>query len=98
MRPARTKESAKNTIAIVYTHDVSARRQPNSCSSGSTKTLQAYNEPRARFISTPPKTGSHRLDMDRDYTCARRSAIVLFARLGSPYRAPAEGLTRVERA
>ena len=33
--------AAKQTMAIVYTHDVSARFQPNSFSSGSTNTLQA---------------------------------------------------------
>src|SRR5262245_57325426 len=60
IRPARTNEAAKQTIAIVNTHDVSARFQPNSFSSGRTNTLQAYNDPSARFIQMPPMTGSHR--------------------------------------
>src|SRR6059036_904256 len=62
-RPAAMKASAKQTMAIVYTHDVSARVQPNSFSSGSTNTLQAYSDPSARFIDTPPATGSHRFVM-----------------------------------
>ena len=41
--------------------DVSARFQPNSFSRGATKTLQAYSEPRARFIKSPPTTRHHRL-------------------------------------
>src|SRR5438067_54733 len=56
-RPANTNETAKQTIAIVKTHDVCARVHPNSLSSGRTNTLQAYNDPRPRFISTPPTTG-----------------------------------------
>src|SRR6185436_970538 len=60
-RPAAMKVAAKHTTAIVYTHDVSVRVQPNSFSRGKTKTLQAYSEPSARFIKMPPTTGSHRL-------------------------------------
>src|SRR5467141_3782704 len=45
---------------MVYTQEVWARVQPNSFSSGRTNTLQAYREPNARFIETPPTTGSHR--------------------------------------
>ena len=59
-RPATMNESAKQTMAIVKTHEVSARVHPNSFSSGSTKTLQAYNDPSARFIRMPPTTGSQR--------------------------------------
>jgi hypothetical protein len=40
-RPAAMNVSAKQMMAIVYTHDVWARVQPNSCSSGSTNTLHA---------------------------------------------------------
>ena len=54
-------ERAKQTMAIVNTQEVCARVHPNSLSSGSTKTLQAYRDPSARFIRTPPMTGSHRL-------------------------------------
>src|SRR5918994_1290266 len=60
MRPASTNAAAKTTMAMVNTHEVCARVQPNSFSSGSTNTLQAYSEPRARFMHTPPITGSHR--------------------------------------
>jgi hypothetical protein len=60
-RPAMMKERAKTTTAQVNTWDVSARFQPNSFSRGATKTLQAYSEPRARFIKTPPTTRHHRL-------------------------------------
>ena len=34
-------DAAKQTIAIVYTHEVCARFQPNSFSNGSTNTLHA---------------------------------------------------------
>ena len=61
IRPATINVAAKHRTAIVYTHDVSVRDQPNSFSSGRTKTLQAYNDPSARFIRIPPNTGSHRL-------------------------------------
>ena len=54
------KDAAKVTMAIVNVQEVSARLQPNSCSSGSTNTLQAYSDPSARFMLTPPTTGSHR--------------------------------------
>src|SRR6266853_292731 len=60
MRPASTNVLAKTTTAIVYTHDVWLRVHPNSFSSGSTKTLHAYNEPSARFIDTPPTTTRQR--------------------------------------
>ncbi|OFW04245.1 MAG: hypothetical protein A3I61_09690 [Acidobacteria bacterium RIFCSPLOWO2_02_FULL_68_18] len=40
-RPATMNDAAKVTIAIVKVHDVCARVQPNSCSSGSTNTLHA---------------------------------------------------------
>src|SRR5438034_1039400 len=63
MRPASTNEAAKDTTATVKTHDVCARVQPNSFSSGSTNTLQAYSDPSARFMDTPPTTGSHRFVM-----------------------------------
>src|SRR5262245_43913677 len=53
-------DAANVTIAIVKVQDVCARVQPNSRSSGSTKTLHAYSVPSARFMQTPPTTGSHR--------------------------------------
>src|SRR5207237_88215 len=59
-RPPATKVAAKVTTAIVNTHDVCARFQPNSFSSGSTNTLHAYSDPSARFIKTPPTTTRHR--------------------------------------
>jgi hypothetical protein len=52
--------AAKETMAMVYTHDVCARFHPNSFSSGRTNTLQAYNEPSARLREMPPTIGSHR--------------------------------------
>src|SRR5689334_14494977 len=60
MRPASTNVVAKTTTAIVYTQEVWLRVQPNSCSSGSTNTLQPYSEPSARFIETPPTTTRQR--------------------------------------
>src|SRR2546422_9959537 len=60
MRPAKINVDANVTIAIVNTHEVCARFQPNSFSSGSTNTLQAYNDPSARFIDIPPMTTRQR--------------------------------------
>src|SRR6266705_4972588 len=60
MRPARINVNANVTMAIVKTHEVWARVQPNSFSRGSTKTLQAYKEPSARFIDIPPITTRQR--------------------------------------
>ncbi len=48
--------SAKTTTAMMNTLEVSARFQWNSFSSGATNTLQAYSEPSARFMDTPPTT------------------------------------------
>src|SRR6185295_14619744 len=60
IRPAMMNDSANTTTAIVYVRDVWARFQPNSLSSGATKTLHAYSDPSARFINTPPATTRHR--------------------------------------
>ncbi len=54
------KVAAKQTMAMVYTQDVCALFHPNSFSSGSTNTLQAYSEPSARLSEMPPMIGSHR--------------------------------------
>src|SRR5918993_5779803 len=60
IRPPRMNDAANVTTAIVNVHDVCARVHPNSCSSGSTNTLHAYRVPSARFMHTPPTTGSQR--------------------------------------
>src|ERR1035437_11148734 len=60
-RPAATNVSANTTTAMVNTLEVSARFQPNSFSSGATNTLQAYSEPSARFMESPPTTRHQRL-------------------------------------
>src|SRR5208282_1479743 len=60
-RPATMNVSAKTTTAIMNTLEVSARFQWNSFSNGATKTLQAYSEPSARFMDTPPTTRHQRL-------------------------------------
>ena len=53
--------SAKTTTAMVNTIEVSARFHLNSFSNGATNTLQAYSEPSARFMETPPTTRHQRL-------------------------------------
>src|SRR5690242_20337987 len=45
---------------MVKTIEVSARFQPNCCSSGATNTLHAYSAPSARFIESPPITRHQR--------------------------------------
>src|SRR5208282_5992789 len=55
-RPATMNVSANTTTAMMNTLEVSARFQWNSFSSGATNTLQAYSEPSARFMETPPTT------------------------------------------
>ena len=49
-------EDANITTAIVNTADVCARFQPNSASSGATKTLHAYSVPSASVISSAPNS------------------------------------------
>src|SRR6266850_5351961 len=66
MRPAMTYQVASITRPIVATHEVCARVQPKSFSSGSMNALMAYKVPNAMFIITPPTTGSQRLGTVRD--------------------------------
>src|SRR5438552_15562120 len=74
MRPARINVNANVTMAIVKTQEVWARVQPNSFSRGSTKTLQAYKEPSARFIDIPPITTRQRFMIRLSATDAYGSA------------------------
>src|SRR5271157_3996421 len=46
---------------MVNTIEVSARFHLNSFSNGATNTLQAYSEPSAKFMDTPPTTRHQRL-------------------------------------
>src|SRR5438093_13314252 len=74
MRTARINVNANVTMAIVKTQEVWARVQPNSFSRGSTKTLQAYKEPSARFIDIPPITTRQRFMIRLSATDAYGSA------------------------
>src|SRR5712692_8170811 len=62
-RPAITKEIPNTNTAIVKIHEVSARFQPNSFSKGAMKMLQAYSEPRQRFMHRAPTTRHQRLSL-----------------------------------
>src|SRR6202166_3156546 len=59
--PPISSDAANITAANVKTVEVCARLQPNSFSSGATKTLQAYSVPSARFIERPPARRHQRL-------------------------------------
>src|SRR5208282_1781112 len=78
-RPATMNVSAKTTTAMVNTIEVSARFHLNSFSNGATNTLQAYSEPSARFMDTPPTTRHQRLMLgEPDSTFALATVFLLY--------------------
>ena len=86
---------------MVNTIDVSARFQWNSFSSGATKTLHAYNDPKARFIDMPPTTRHQRLMDVPDWNdCAVLAMVTLLRALefgtgtGRTSSSPPEGPPR----
>src|SRR5580658_9761636 len=74
--PARGSVAANITTARVKTVEVWARLQPNSCSSGATKTLQPYSVPKARVIKVPPNRRHQGLIVDGSAAGAVGRALV----------------------